>query len=356
MFEDLVDDLTLLTREGIKFGIYFVITADSVNSVRFRVQQNFKTMYALQLNDSSDYSVIVGNTDGLVPAKYKGRGLVNIDKPYEFQIAYCTTNRDIPEFIREFTSRLNHSETKYALPIPVLPDRVDYEFVSKQIGDIGAIPVGVAKESLKVVTFDFRAHIISPVICMDIDDAIPFSQELVKVLSSTSEVMVIDPTNMISQEDVSNCENLINDLFVEMVTRNNIYIDSGRDASSLDDKKERVYVLVGLNSIFDRLSEEGVNNLRSLLENGDVIYKINVIAIDTLAGFNEHRYEEWFTRHVSNGDGIWIGDGISDQDIMRIGTIPRNLYEDIGPDYGFRVFRGKTVCMKLLSSGGSEQI
>ena len=69
-YEDLQDEFSLLTRDGVKYGIYFAVTASSVNAVRYKTQQNFKNMLTMQLNDATDYSIVVGKTVGLFPSKF----------------------------------------------------------------------------------------------------------------------------------------------------------------------------------------------------------------------------------------------------------------------------------------------
>lgn len=60
----------------------------------------------LQLNDATDYSIIVGKTDGLIPSAYKGRGLVAMDRVYEFQTAYAKDSANLRETIIEFCDGL----------------------------------------------------------------------------------------------------------------------------------------------------------------------------------------------------------------------------------------------------------
>ena len=107
LYEDLDFEITNLTRDGIKYGIYFVITAAAVNNVRFRLSQNFNLHYALQLNDETDYSTIVGRTEGLYPSKYKGRGLVKIEELYEFQTASLVDNGSVFSYIKDHCAELS---------------------------------------------------------------------------------------------------------------------------------------------------------------------------------------------------------------------------------------------------------
>ena len=142
----------LISRDGVTYGIYFAVTAVSTNAVRYKTQQNFKTLLTMQLNDPSDYPIIVGKTDGLVPSKCKGRGLIAMDKVYEFQTAYCTEDQDTQGFIRKFCEDVRANTTKAAKPIPILPQVVDMEFVERKINGLASIPVGVAKNSLEIIT------------------------------------------------------------------------------------------------------------------------------------------------------------------------------------------------------------
>lgn len=109
VYEEKEEAVSYLSREGTKYGVYFVLTALGTGAVRFRLLQNFKQLFVLQLNDESDYSTVVGKTDGLFPSKYKGRGLVKRDDLYEFQIA-SLTEADVPfAFIQNPVRHLRQS-------------------------------------------------------------------------------------------------------------------------------------------------------------------------------------------------------------------------------------------------------
>ena len=56
-------------------------------------------MITLQLNDPSEYCMIVGKTNGITPSGFKGRGLICLDNVYEFQTAYCHKCDDIQKHI-----------------------------------------------------------------------------------------------------------------------------------------------------------------------------------------------------------------------------------------------------------------
>ena len=63
-------------------------------------------MYKTLSEIFTEYSGVVGKTDGLYPARFKGRGLVKTDALYEFQVA-SLTEEDVPfGFIQNYCKTL----------------------------------------------------------------------------------------------------------------------------------------------------------------------------------------------------------------------------------------------------------
>ena len=75
--------------------------------------------------------------------------------------------------------------------------------------------------------------------------------------------------------------------------------------------------------------------------------------VETAAQLAAHQYEPWFKRHVS-GDGLWIGDGVTEQSILKINSLSAELYEEIGGEYGFSFTKGRMTLAKLLTSREEE--
>lgn len=111
----------------------------------------------MQLNDATDYSLVVGKTDGLIPSKYKGRGLVALDRVYEFQTAYCKDVEDIQDYLRGYCEELRSTATTFAKPIPVLPNTVDIEYVKPAIDGIKNVPVHSSIHILMILGISDRS-------------------------------------------------------------------------------------------------------------------------------------------------------------------------------------------------------
>ena len=354
MFGDLTDSVNLLTRDGVKYGIYFAVTAAGVNDVRYKTQQNFKQMLTMQLNDASDYAVIVGKTDGLIPSRYKGRGLAALDRVYEFQTAYCTDSADQQTWLRSFCCRLKEDAKSFARPVPVLPKVVSLELVMEQFGGTGRIPVGVAKKSLETACFALDSRVAYPVTAQDLSDTARTVQALILLLQTGVETVVLDASQSL-RCDGMNCRVLnegfdgeVVEIFKEMVARNNAYKDAGSDETVLAGCPERVYVLYGLRRIFDRLSEDGKDKLAVLLEKAESVYKLRFIVADSLAQLNTFAYDTWFKRQLSGGDGLWIGDGVADQYLLKLGKVTSELHAELGNGYGYLIARNRPTLVKLL--------
>ena len=157
-----------LTREGIKYGIFFIFTTSASNMIRYRLAQNFKQKLVLQLNDENDYSSILGNVRGTKPSEIVGRGLIDLGAIYEFQTASICDPNKINDTIRQTCEQLCKQYEYRAKAVPILPARVTYSFVKDSLAGLNSIPVGVEKKSLKVSTVDLLKNYTTIITSLDI--------------------------------------------------------------------------------------------------------------------------------------------------------------------------------------------
>ena len=359
-YESLQDLLTAVTRDGVKYGIYFVVTANAVNAVRYRTQQNFKTLLTMQLNDPTDYVIVMGKTDGLIPTKYKGRGLVKLDRVYEFQGASCAEFGETQDVMRRFCQELAEKSSLRARRIPVLPEIVNLDFVREKAGNLEAVPMGVSRRSLEIAGVNLRSRVVFPVVTQDLQAAAGFVDELLKVLPLSGETWVLDAERRLDKDALALCrqvesdyEGFVQSLFAEMVLRNNTYKDARMDPDSLAEFGERTYVIFGFKRFRDRLTADGQDKLNLLIEKAESFYKLHFVLVDTGAQLASYNYDAWYKRHIS-GDGLWLGDGVTDQYVFKLAKLSSDLYEDIGDEYGYLFNRGRMTLVKLLSSRKEE--
>ena len=353
-FEEYTEAFTLLSRDGVKYGIYFAVTASATNAVRYKTQQNFRMMFALQLNDATDYSIVVGKTDGLMPSRYKGRGLAALDRVYEFQTAYCTDEEEQQDYLRSYCGQLAEMQTARAKQIPVLPDVVDASCV--QTDGLRSVPAGINKKTLETAGFCLQDMVLFPVSSQMVQGTVAFAEEITTVLSAVCRTELLDAGHLTQRSDAvtAGFEEYVRELFSEMVTRNNTYKDAGMDAAVLDSYEERAVVILGVKNLFDQLSDDGKDKLRLILEKGETAYKIRFVLVDAASRLTSLNYENWYKKQITGTEGLWIGDGLTDQYVLKISKLTRELYEEIGTDFGYLCTHGKPQLIKVLGAGEGE--
>lgn len=352
--EDYQDAFSVLTRDGVKYGIFFVVTASNTSAVRYRVQQNFKMLLTMQLNDATDYVTIVGKNDGVIPSKIKGRGLVALDRVYEFQTAYCTEAEDVQSFIRSYGLKLAAETQSRARQIPILPATVSAEFVANRVRSLSDVPVGVSKSSLEIVGFNLEKKVALPVLAQDIYELRSFTEELCDVLAGTCETVVADAEKLLNLSDNIGCAEdftaVVGEMFTQMVERNNRYKDANLDASVLDGYDEKCYVIFGVNRFIEQLGDDARDKFTTLLIKADPLYKLHFVLCDSSAQIKNREYDAWYKQLVSGADGIWLGDGAADQFVFKFNKITSDMYEELGDSFGYLIYRNRPTLLKLLSS------
>ena len=348
------EQIASLTQECAKYGVYFIVTATSVNGVRYRTSQNFNQVFTLQLNDELDYSAVVGRTDGLFPAKFKGRGLIKLDEVHEFQVADIAGNADAVEEINKLCLQLKEmSNVKYVKRIPMLPEIVNPEFYNNTEVTVDRIPIGIAKSKLSSEYLQLSSNFITMVAANDVDKTIPFLQGMAEMLSINAGVdtVVLDVNNLFISDEGrkyeyfnQNLEDAVISLFRLIKERDNAFTNDG-----ITDFEQKVYIIPSLQALYKVLSEGAVDRLNATLEFGSAKYGFNIIIGDRQTEFSSCSTQGWYKEH-GNGNGIWIGEDAARQYVFNISKPTDELYDIVGDNYGVAINGGRFKVIKLLQS------
>ena len=381
LYEERQADLAYLTREGTRYGIYFVLACTGVNNVRMNLQQNFKTVYCLQMNNSSDYSVIVGKTGGLLPGKHMGRGIYRFDKDtvLEFQTAQVTDRTDTYAFWQEFSRSLKvRYAKKTAQGIPVLPNQVTMEFLAKNIdpNNLGAVPVGVEKRTMKVHTVDMAARPIH-VILSEGDAWKGFTDSLTAMLSQKyhGRTILLAPGADVSTveqfgsdlccTDQNGCCAGVDELFDALRTRRRACktaAQEGKRAPSF----ERLFVIVrsvsALKNLLGRavlenpLSDDDsmVNRFQLAVEKCTGELGITVILADEADKMRSFAKQPMLASQFTGRDFIWIGSSLNSQYWLTVSKKPKEYTAALGRHFGYAVINGEAILVKFLQEQEEE--
>jgi len=356
MYEDKEDAVAYLSREGTKYGLYFVLSAVSTAAVRFRMLQNFKQLLVLQLNDETEYSTVVGKTGGMVPARLKGRGLMKTDAIYEFQTACLVEDGPAYERIKNESMLLNRtwSGTK-AKKVPILPDHVDGEFLSGYI-DVShpfTIPVGVESSTLNVHHYPFGETCFNLILSFE-TECRRFVSNLAAFVAEygNTDGYILDVpmtmgrvTGFQHASAPEACEAMVNRLF-ELV--------QVRTASDDTDKSCSMIFINSVTELRQVLSSEGKKNLDFIIENATPENQVCVVIAEPVKSLGSVSSLGWYKTRFSTHDGLWIGSGFGGQ--YRLSAVKKTaeMSEDLAPEFGFSILKGQGVKIKLLSD--SEEV
>ena len=359
-YEDYIDTITLLTREGTKYGIYFIVTSLGVSGIRFKLLQNFKLHYVLQLNDPSDYSTVLGKTDGLLPANCKGRGLVKAGDLFEFQVAFLTSEAVPLDFIRKDCETVRTEwKGSCAARIPILPEHVNSDFLKDYVdeGAVMDIPIGVEKNSLAVHYYPFGHQYINFVLS-NAGECQAFMTDLSLFIGTFSGIncVVLDPMKLMKDtgnlhlhSGIKNCVESLTPLFEMFRDRNNTYKDAIESREKCAPFDPFIIIINGLAALKSELDDKAKEQLSLILERGSKDYNITIIVADQVKALSSYAYEKWYKQQITPGNGIWIGNGFTEQYQLKANKTTAEMREEMSVGFGFSLIDGVCKKIKLLS-------
>jgi len=370
-YPDTEESIIYLAREGTKYGIYFLLSVSTPTGVRLRLQQNFKQIFLLQLNDRSEYSALIGTTEGVYPSKYKGRGIIKTEHTYEFQTAFVTKKTEnVFDIVMEFCKNLKGNYNVSAKRIPILPENVSYEFLLDYVEDFTAVPIGVEKKSLNIIKNDFTPYIN---LTLAEDKALlqDYAIGLANILKATADkveknaqIIVLDSGNMLNENELKKgiqyyskeLEIKVIEMFQNLVTRNNAQHDNDKEELNLLDYPRNIYIITSMKFLMEQLSEDGKDKLRVLLEKGEKSYQVSIIILEEASQVVTFSSSVWYRKHVNGSTGVWLGNGFCNQYVLKVNKTSNDLYQDIGEEFGYILEKGRYVLIKSLTSTKKERV
>lgn len=355
-YEQYDDIFGILTREGFKYGIIFIVSANTTNSLRYRVRQNFRQNLVLQFNDTSDYSSILGNTHKKFPSKIYGRGLISDDAIYEFQTAYPYEHEKMNEYLKVISKKLNTIFKTKAYKIPILPKVVDHDIVKNTLNNIETIPVGIEKDSLQIATIDAKKNYISLITGTDMFEYHKFINSLYQTFTyiEKQKIVIFDTLEIIENQIPNtllvnkNYNEVIKRLNVDITNQINLYKENNFQTSILSDKDKVTIIIVGIENLLNKLESTTKTEFTTALKDAKELTTYNFVLIDTIDKLKTISFEPWFKSTVDVTNGVWLGNGILDQFIIKLSISPRQLRQELPEDFGIIIKKGRPCVIKLL--------
>ena len=359
LYDDLYDSIGYLSREGTKYGLYFMLTCTGVGDIRYNMMQNFKSTYCLQLNNIDDYFSVVGNTYGLTPEKSKGRGIFRPDNEhlYEFQVARITEDEMSSGFMRKFAKEMSGKYPgKKAPSVPILPEIVTGEFLATYVekGSLRRTPIGVEKETLDIAYYNFADYVIHLVLSLE-QEWLDFTDMLGQMLAKHGGIKTIILAPGGQAKNFAKSENL------QILSSDDECVKAAGDIVKMTESRSKearsrkpvlviIQSLSSLETAIKRSSSGEVlySDLQAAMEKSKKEQGIIFIIAESFNELSLFTGDGWYREHVDGNNGIWVGSGINSQYRLNINKIPLGYNEELEPDFGFAVVKAAATMVKFI--------
>ena len=335
------DILEILLREGNKYGYVFIFTTGTTNGIRYRTIQNFRQRIVLQMNKDSDYSNIFDYLGKKRPTRLFGRGLINPAERvyYEFQTAKICKDEEWNEKIIETIEKLNSRATTRTKEIEVVPELVTIKDMASYLTGIDKFPIGISNKNITPCLINLEKNLFLPIITNDLEEYSKFISSLINELNMLKDikVIVLDAEKMIVDKD-------------DVKEK---YLETFKEMNSIKKIKTTIFVIIGLDKFISQIESDDV--FLASLKNAEHLKKCHYILIDSISKFNNHTYSEWFKNYGSDGNGVWLGNGVNEQYLLKTTSPAYKMSNMCGISYGYVFEKGKPSLTKLLGMKESRE-
>ena len=350
-YQDFNETIIPVARDCERYGINIIMTmASSSSGITSRLTQFFETRYALHLQDSTDYDLIFSAKVKDKPKETVGRGYCEHgDVAHEFQTASIVKPEDsINKYLDNVAALLKQHSNKVAPRIPMLPEKVTLDFIENEISNINSVPIGVYRESLRTVKYDFLYNKSTVVASNKLDNMNSFMDSLMEVFLRMAgiAVFVVDPMKKLPNIATKTYNNRKIDYFADPDKYDEAFAKFAVIAKNPNFKKfKMVYVLYGVDKIKSMVKPDIFESLFVEIKKSD---NCTSILFDTGQNIKNSDFDSWYQKVKNNADGIWIGKGFDEQQAFRVSRITKDMTKSRPLNYGYVVQENTADLVKYI--------
>lgn len=305
-FREMCDDydslLMRLLREGTKYGILFVISAVSTNSVRSNMLEYFVNKNILQTQDAYDYQYILGAPNGMIPKNTFGRGICIIDdEPCEFQTAFVCEKDNVSDLVKSVGKKLSELDYFKAPEVKIMPPSATFDDLLPQVKTINSIPLGYEIETADLVNYDLTKNKVTLVLGENTTDGNSFMCTLIDFIDSLKNVKL----NIF---DISTSVNTDGGAFYYNVD----FLEPLKEVLYVPANKVEINVIIGIGFAKDLLNQEESYMLEQIIFNANSLENKYFVIFENYDRFMQLQETNLYTLLKTNS-GMWYGDGIEKQ-------------------------------------------
>jgi len=356
------DALIRLSREGIGYGIYLVISSGGFGGadIQHRIGDNIKTSICLEMGDKFKYcdALHTMRIDVLPESGIKGRGLtMYAGTVLEYQTALSVRAEDdygrIEQLQKECLEMRRAWDGSPATPIPFIPEKpVWSEFsllpeYTKRCRENRWLPFGYIKETAGVCSVDLSGCYCYSIAGKSKTGKTDCLTNMIRAAAEKDSRVVVIDTNRgelkrvcddVNGEYVLELRDLFN-FWLEMATqvlpqrnavKKQMLADGASDADIFEHQSQTQPVFIFVADLCEFIDlvynhDKSVGNMsdciENLIEKGSMnnVYVIGCLNLDTVAKVSVRKL---YSDFVSDGNGILLGGNLAAQRMFTFSNIP----------------------------------
>ena len=206
------------------------------------------------------------------------------------------------------------------------------------------------RQTLNVSYLDLKSNKINIISSNELENMEKIIKSIIKMISEVknTKIILIDLNKLASD-------------FVDTVTG---YCDKNFEinangiinfiAKNIENKLETnlTFIIVGTEK-FNTINNK--NALNKVMEKVVALENANTLIIDSAYQLKKLSIESWYSNNIRVDQGLWIGSGIIDQNVIRITSSNKSIAEKINNNFGWKVKNGQGTLIKIMELDKNEK-
>ena len=308
-----------------------------------RQGQSINSHFAFKLKDPSDYPACFNSRDRKEPKNSYCRGIcMNDGALHEFQLAFiCEEKSDRNMELLQLFENNRNKGVPSAIKIPTLPEQIMFDDVKSRIKGSKRLPIGIERGTLKVKSLNLTTEVGKLVLCSKLKYASVFMKNIFKEIQYAKEnIIVLDPTELLIdiKDSLTNYYSSDFDNVIDKII------------SFLKNQKTKdvnnVVVILSVTKMIGTLTDRDMK-LTEFFNECEKSGNTHVLILDEANKIKNYMFDGWFSK-VDLSEGLYVGNGVVEQGVLKISSISKELSNPVPPNYGFYIVEGMYSVVKLI--------
>lgn len=343
------DMVSKIAREGKKYGVFVILTGQDYNSVRYRLLPMFSNLYVLQQNNNDQYTDILGRTEGIIPSKFRGRGIFKENNiTYEFQTEMVfndseNTYEAIVKFCEELLNK--HGNNNKMKLMPSIIDK-DYFTENGILSTPEKMPVGISKEGIQPIFYNVFSDKISYITYEENENEISGILNFITSFKETQYIFDLNNSSHVNTAD--EIVKAIEEIGNIVAERGRVGLEKINNGEAIPDFERIIIVINNYSGIVESLEEEDRYKINEIIVGITNNYHIHFVITDRADQYRFVSEPDKLGKAMPFKNGVVTG---NDERGYKGFEIVGDIVDICESGYGTIICNGKAEYGKIVMEG-----